>query len=442
MVGLEINKIHCIDWVEGFKQLPDESVDMVICSPPYWGLRDYQLKPIVFDGDPECEHKWGEDIKRRTRGSVTESAQVGSHKNERQGREIKQGNFCLECGAWRGQLGLEPYPSMYINHLMRGFTEAKRVLKSTGSIWVNLADTYSSKPAGNPELSGLSKKPNPSESHSQRSDTSRSGVKEKSLCLIPERFALAMVESGWILRNRICWHKPNPMPSSVKDRFTNTWEYLFFFVKEKKYFFDLDAVREAHKESSIHRVESSPGTGSGMSFGINGERSAKVNRVELNPAGKNPGDFFEITTQPFPEAHFATFPEALLVKPIKVGCPQWICKKCGKIRERITEIPDFGREKSNTPYDESTTAGRLAGKRQAYRKAGIESPPGPVTKGWTDCQCGAGWEGGIVLDPFSGSGTTAKVARKYSRRYIGFELNPEYIKIANKRLAQMTLLLS
>ncbi|GAG12569.1 unnamed protein product, partial [marine sediment metagenome] len=142
----------------------------------------------------------------------------------------------------------------------------------------------------------------------------------------------------------------------------------------------------------------------------------------------------------YPEAHFAVFPEKLIEPCVLAGCPQWICKKCGKARERIVKQIEFGREKTESGYDRSFSAGSLATKRQAYRKAGYENPPTPETTGWTDCGCGAGWKGGIVLDPFMGSGTTAHVAYKLGRRYIGFEISSEYIKLCNKRMAQMDLI--
>jgi len=336
---------------------------------------------------------------------------------------------------------------------------------------VNLGDTYSGSGQGS-QVSGGDYKRQKVSATMEKAITLDCNIPTKSLCLIPERFALAMVESGWILRNKICWHKPNPMPSSVKDRFTNTWEYLFFFVKAKKYFFDLDAVREPHKTSANGytpydiakgkswgkhseddikgntskniRAQHPSGKNPGDMFkgpipgqtadqfkrkGHSGYYDKKGNLM-VNPAGKNPGDFFEITTQPFPEAHFATFPEALLVKPIKAGCPQWICKKCGKIRERVIESPKRG-----------------ANKERDYLRTGkddLRPPPKNAkyegkTLGFTDCGCNAGWESGVIVDPFMGSGTTAKMARKYSRNYLGFELNPEYIKIAEKQLAQGVL---
>jgi len=142
---------------------------------------------------------------------------------------------------------------------------------------------------------------------------------QKCLCMIPERLAWSLIQNGWILRNKIIWYKPNAMPSSVKDRFSNRWEYLFMLSKSRKYYFDLDAVRESHKEISIQRNR--------YDLAEYPEKKAARNRQFkagdfLHELGKNPGDVFEITTQPFPEAHFAVFPEKLCEKPIKAGCPE------------------------------------------------------------------------------------------------------------------------
>jgi len=143
-----------------------------------------------------------------------------------------------------------------------------------------------------------------------------------------------------------------------------------------------------------------------------------------HPGGKNPGDFWEINTKPFPEAHFSVYPEEVCIRPILSSCPQWICKKCGKARERIVKV--IGKERVSWGVD---------------RKARVFGTPGrpamrniTKTEGWTNCNCNAGWEAGIVLDPFCGSGTTCLVAKKLKRRWIGIDINPEYCKMARKRL--------
>lgn len=213
------------------------------------------------------------------------------------------------------------------------------------------------------------------------------------------------------------------MPSSVKDRFTNAYEPIFMLVKSKKYWFDLDAVRVPHKE--IDRR-----------FGLG--RIKYQDRPECvdgggtflnqHPLGKNPGDIWIIPTQPFPDAHFATFPEKLVEPMIKAGCPQWICKKCGKVRKRIIKRKVL--EYRAKPYDARTKFIHHGEGKSTLNN----SPVIRRTIGWTDCGCNAGWRPGIVLDPFAGSGTTCLVAKKLGRHYIGIELNPEYVEMAKRRV--------
>jgi len=240
------------------------------------------------------------------------------------------------------------------------FHEVKRILKKTGTFWLNIGDTYSGSNCGSNdyrERTGLGTNPR---DRYKGQKAGRTNLPAKCLCMIPERLAWSLIQDGWILRNKIIWHKPNGMPSSVKDRFTNKWEYIFMFSKSRKYYFDLDVIREPHKHKPTYKVVGQKNSPAQQSAG---------GISPQHPLGKNPGDVWSITTQPFPEAHFAVYPEKLLKKPIKAGCPQ----------------------------------------------------------------------GGIVLDPFIGSGTTGLVAVKLGRNFIGIELNPEYVKIAKKRLAQEVL---
>ncbi len=209
--------------------------------------------------------------------------------------------------------------------------------------------------------------------------------------MIPERFAIEMVRRGWILRNKIVWHKPNHLPESVKDRFAQSWEYVFLFSKSSNYYFNLDAVRVPHV--SPPRKQFSERTRN--SLDIRGRRLPPT--AARHPNGKNPGDCWSLTTTPFPEAHFAVYPEKLCVRPILAGCPRFVCAKCGTPKLR--------------------TGNELCGKVKKLR-----------------CQCGVDFVPGVVLDPFMGAGTTAVVAKQLGRNFIGFELNPEYVKIANRRL--------
>lgn len=268
--------------------------------------------------------------------------------------------------------------------------------------------------------------------HSSISNRSRQ-VQNKSLCLIPQRFAIEMVNRGWILRNVIIWSKPNPMPSSAKDRFTVDFEYVFFFVKSQRYFFE-PQYEECLTECNAER----PRMGQGRETQYNqkrgevgryqrGEKSKKFGfRQDVsNPLGRNKRTTWIIPTQPTPDAHFATFPEDLVRPMVKAGCPRYVCKKCGKARVGVykTESHYIKREKAYAPNSEPNKVD----------STGWE-PPTSIFKGYSDCGCGAGFRPGVVLDIFAGTSTVAKVAYLNRRDYIMIELSPKYVEMSKKRL--------
>ncbi|MDQ1251060.1 MAG: hypothetical protein QG646_129, partial [Euryarchaeota archaeon] len=212
-----VNRIINGDALEVLKEFPSNFIDCVVTSPPYWLLRDYGIGPVIWDGDPNCSHKFN-TVHRLHSPQGNQGQAMNNHPNG-------QSNFCLNCGAWRGQLGLEPTLDLYIKHLCNIFDEIYRVLKDTGSCWVNLGDTYTGnvgKRNGWTDEKGIYLT-NKTEIIHQ--------LPQKCLAGIPFRFAIEMVNRGWILRNTLIWHKPNCLPSSAKDRFTVDFEYLFFFVK-------------------------------------------------------------------------------------------------------------------------------------------------------------------------------------------------------------------
>lgn len=299
----KLNTIINGDCLTTLKELPDESIDCVVTSPPYWSLKNYNTNPVIWDSKADCKHQW-------------------------------KNNFCTHCNAWLGELGAEPTYDLYINHLCSIFDEINRVLKSTGTCWINLGDVY-----------------NP---------------KNKSLMMIPSKFSIEMIKRGWILRNIIIWQKPNAMPHSVKDRFTVDFEYLFFFVKSQKYHFEQQF--EPISESTIKKAKSKVNDNKSVFYqGMSKENYEKYQqRVLHDPTykGRNKRTVWNVATVPFKEAHVATYPPKLIEVPIQAGCP----------------------------------------------------------------------ENGIVLDPFMGSGTTAVVAKKLNRNYIGIELNPDYIQMAERRI--------
>jgi len=282
---------------------------------------------------------------------------------------------------------------MYIAHLPEIFNEAKRVLKKEGTLWLNIGDTYASTPAGNPDTPKVPGRNPISCGHKQRMDTSKCGIKSKCLCMIPERLAWSLIQDGWILRNKIVWYKPNAMPSSVRDRFSNKWEYVYMFSQGKKYYFDLDAIRERHSPSTFERVKYDTGHSQKYEYGKIKLGQPQGTFEHILATGKNPGDVFEISTQPFPEAHFAVFPEKLCEKPIKAGCPEEVCKKCGKAKTRSIK-----QEKINTRPGLNTGTGK-SGKYDDPNKSLHNSDLSKYrqqiiykTVGWTSCDCNAGFE--------------------------------------------------
>jgi len=322
---LELNKIYNGNCLDVLKTFPDNSIDCCITSPPYWGLRDYGVD---------------------------------------------------------GQLGLEKTPEEYVAHMVEVFREVKRVLKPEGTLWLNLGDSYS----GGGRGSGYSDK---QDSNKGTIGMPRSiiadGLKPKDLVGIPWMVAFALRSDGWYLRQDIIWAKPNPMPESVTDRCTKSHEYIFLMAKSQKYYYDNEAIKETVSDSTVLRLSQDidsqhgsdrvPGKTNGnmkaVRYGGNKYTNdpSVFNRTKSGNAydfreKRNKRSVWTVTTKPFKESHFATFPEDLITPCVLAGCPK----------------------------------------------------------------------SGIILDPFMGAGTTGLVSVKYERNFIGIELNPEYIKMAEERI--------
>lgn len=361
------------------RSLPSDSIQCCITSPPYFGLRDYGTIPQVWGGDWSCQHKWGE----RVRASWTTAlpGPNGRNKNVAAPRERSKtaGNYCVRCGAWRGELGSEAALDDYLAHLVAIFEEVRRVLRPDGTCWLNIGDSYAGS-WGNYAPGGITRSQRPKTEAGHRWErkayadatafpaTARPqrGLKPKDLMLVPFRLALALQAAGWWVRSDIIWQKSNHLPESVKDRPTRSHEYVFLLAKSKRYFYNADAIREPH--TSLGRP---PGNTSRLYFDRDlHHQNAHKRRPEaarsFHPLGRNKRDVWTIPTQGFNGSHFATFPEKLVTPMI------------------------------------------LAGSRP----------------------------GDIVLDPFVGSGTTAAVAKALGRNYLGIELNPAYVKLAEARIAQ------
>ena len=301
-------------------ELPSESVDTVVTSPPYHLLRRY--------------------------------------------------------GSGPGEIGTEPTVTDYVNEVLAVCDQLARVLRPSGSLWLNLGDSYS-------------------RNH-------RYGAPPKSLLLAPERILIGLAERGWIARSKVVWAKPNPMPSSVRDRLSCSWEPLYFLTRSRHYHFCLDAIREPHRSRRPASLPRGPikydgakrPEWAGALAGANdGLLKARAEGRAGHPLGKNPTDLWWVATAGFRGAHFATFPLGLIERPIKASCPERVCAKCG--------VP--------------------------WERSGVELQAA--------CQCRAPGRAGLVLDPFMGSGTTAVVAERLGRDWLGIELNPVYRELAMERIA-------
>lgn len=317
---MKFNKIYQGHASDVLKTFPDNFVNTVITSPPYWGLRDYGVD---------------------------------------------------------GQLGLESTPEEYVQNLVEVFREVKRVLRDDGTLWLNLGDSYAGSGKGawdNPV--------NTKEIYSPKSDTFKhipktSGdLKPKDLVGIPWMVAFALRADGWYLRSDIIWHKPNAMPESVTDRPTNAHEYIFLFSKSRHYYYDHEAIKEVAVSGDPNPPRGSEGVTTNLHKGRRqdkkrGSFNGKYGDLAFRAirSMRNKRSVWTVTTKPLKEAHFATFPTDLIEPCVLAGSP----KK------------------------------------------------------------------GVVLDPFIGSGTTGLASLKHGRDFIGIDLNPEYIKIAEKRLKHVQL---
>ncbi len=325
---------------------PAESVQMVVTSPPYWGLRKYSgEQDLIWGGEKNCQHSWLEDTIKAT-GGLTEKQTTNSGSFFQATRGL-----CQLCGAWRGAFGLEPTPEMYVQHTIQILREIRRVLRKDGVVFWNIGDSYfgGGHGYGNP-ITGKQATNKGTTNDEQREyhykvqNASHTVLKPKDLCLIPFRVAIAAQEDGWWVRSDIIWSKPNPMPESVTDRPTNSHEYILMFTKSSKYYWDPGAVRE-------DAISTGPRGGSfynnnGWHEAALGKPSWTGNRSENWPeVGRNLRDVWTIATQPYKPAHFATYTEKLPELCIKAasgpddiildpfagsGTSLWVAKKLNR----------------------------------------------------------------------------------------------------------------
>lgn len=293
-----------------------QAVQCVVTSPPYWGLRDYGLSPLVWDDPGGCEHVWGDD-----QGCATGRLDYGTHTSSRLGGNTggavapgptwaSRGSWCQDCSAWRGSLGLEPTPVLYVQHLVAIFREVRRVLRDDGTVWLNLGDCYHSGNRGRSDgnRSGVKKNMGSTASDFRVAPhrMPQPGLKDKDLVGIPWRVALALQADGWWLRSDIIWSKPNQIPESVTDRPTKSHEYLFLLSKAAHYYYDAAAIREPMKPITFRRV-----SGSRVLNELGGPKDHLSHR--------NRRSVWTIVTQSFGGLHFATFPEQLVEPCVLAG---------------------------------------------------------------------------------------------------------------------------
>jgi DNA modification methylase len=357
--------------------------------------------------------------------------------------DTTQGSTCLRCGAWYGELGLEPTPELYIDHMVEIFREVRRVLHPSGVIWVNMGDSYNgSGGAGGDYNEGGLKEGQP-----RYPGRNVGTLKPKDLVGIPWMLAFALRADGWWLRSDIIWSKPNPMPESVTDRPTKAHEYLFLLSKSKTYYYDADAVRESFKRPELLGKTRQMGTP------LKGEhplqkanRIVRVNRYG-NPAGRNRRTVWHIATAPYSGAHFATFPPALVEPCIKAGSSEHgVCPRCRNPWRRVVEKPKPPKEVfTRTRQDDGFTVqrgfhkdGSSVGSGQKLQNWYNENPT--TTLGWQPtCSCDLEPVPAVVLDPFVGSGTTCMEARKLGRHGVGLDLSYPYLQLAKDRLGLTAL---
>ena len=274
------------DCLEVLKTLPKNHFDTVVTSPPYYGLRDYNTGTWV-GGDPNCPHK---RLTKISKDTATGHANMYDHGDVVGDAIYRQ--KCPICGAERqdSQIGLELTPQDYVRRLVEVFRGVRDTLKEDGTVWLNLGDTYHNYRADGMNVKQtLHKDKHDQPEVSPNRANKIQGLKEKDLMGIPWRVAFALQEDGWYLRQDIIWHKPNPMPESVKDRCTKAHEYIFLLSKNSHYYFDHESIQEeASQESET----------------------------------KNKRSVWTVNTKPYKEAHFAVFPTDLIEPCIKAGCPK------------------------------------------------------------------------------------------------------------------------
>lgn len=468
---LELNRVHLGDCRETMRKMPGASVQCVVTSPPYLGLRHYKIPPSVWGGDSACEHDWDDGANkyeghRGKRGQVAQTKwqKQDTHPNNAK-MDVKEAT-CTKCGAWLGCLGLEPSPKQYVEHLVEVFREIRRVLRPDGVAWLNLGDSFAASGGSHAGRDDNQVGVGAKAAHEAgQADAGRrippTGCKPKDLIGVPWMVAFALRDDGWYLRSEIIWAKANCLPESVTDRVTRSHEQIFMLTKEPRYYYDRHAILEPFADSSLQRV-TQPNfenqTGGPKDYGATGEGSANrsirrslenVRDNILGGGGRNKRSVWTIPSEPTPEAHFATFPSKLVEPCILASTSErGACPKCGAPLERIVDrddtVPQTERRRklAQSAVARNVVSGGISKSTLGAGTGGDVPATKNTTIGWQPtCECGpVSTVPCVVLDPFMGSGTTGKVAQDLGRDWIGGDMNPDYAKIAAKRTAQAGLL--
>ena len=456
--------------------LADETVQCVVTSPPYYGLRKYSGEQELIWGNGHCDHEWQVTPPRRS-WSVEDCPNQNTISAGNKGSlyDAEGGNLCTKCKTWRGAFGLEPSVEMYVKHTVEVLREIRRVLRPDGVVFWNVGDSYwggKGQSAQAWSTTHLDRDTLQKQQHQisgmgdiRPQDGKDPVIKPKDLCLIPQRVAIAAQDDGWWVRSIIIWSKPNPMPESVTDRPTESHEYIIMLTKSARYYWDQTAVLEPITRTSIDRLSQDienqigsdriPGKtngnmkavclkmegteygGNGSGFkGHSGNYDSEGNLLG-NPLGRNIRSVWTFPTMPYKAAHFAVFPEELPKRCILAATSdKGNCSKCGKPWERIVK-KSGGTIGKGSWIDHSKEDEQ--GKSRAYGPLLDNTRPWDngtykvEDLGWQpSCECNAPTTSSIVLDPFGGSGTTGKVAKELNRKAVLIDLSAEYCKLAQK----------
>jgi DNA modification methylase len=419
------------DVLAGLAELPDASVNCVVTSPPYHGLRDYGTASWT-GGDPACGHK----VRPPGSGMASVGIDGGTHTQGHQQEGYR--DVCRRCGAVRvdQQIGLEPTPDAYVARLVAVFREVKRVLRRDGTLWCNLGDSYATSPkgsigTGSSGLEGSTTYQHIAVPPGDWRARDFGPLASKQLVGIPWRVAFALQADGWWLRSAITLCKRAPMPESVTDRPTSATEMLFLLTKAPRYFYDQEAVREPWADDRC----GAPGGVKPAERNVGGRtdgftRPAQDWTAPDGRTGRNQRNYWLLSPEPLDLPHFAAFSTEIPRRAILAGCPSRVCPQCGAPWTRQTDVRQRALQRTNNASKLTRNADNgwdhARWPRTTRETTTLGFAPG--------CTHDLPSVPGVVLDPFAGSGTSLLVALRLGRRALGIELSPRYCAFATARI--------